>query len=452
MASSGTVTVRGRKGGDRARGGRKTSGLRRAAGWAVRLVGLFVVVLLVVGLGLGVRQPEPHAPSYSPTEQAQLDAEAGFTALAADARSAAALDPVAADVLVAIAEDLEVQADAVALPRSPVPPTRDPEGSGPILPSPGRSSTPGPVVTADGRAVLAGLRESALRSLRDAAQAEPGPGRVLAAAGANQWRNAVLLSVLLDADPGLPPADAVPATDLAAGTGVFSGLPGGPDAPSSPPSGHSDPPAATPPTGAPGADPGPSEAPFGGAGSVDPDVDCTDTPLGPDADREALREAKAAEERAAYGYDVAAALLPEPGDALARSGVHRAAADAAAERLALLCAPTDPAPAGHALSTAFRTDPAGAVRELEQDHAVFYVDLLATVGPDARAWAVTSYNAAVQRSLDAGTPLTALPGLEGAADPADGAAPGSTAPSGGVPAAGRPADGPSSGPSEPGDG
>ncbi|WP_162237553.1 DUF4439 domain-containing protein [Arthrobacter sp. Leaf234] len=423
------MTVRGRKGGDRAREGRRTSGLRRAAGWAVRLVGLFVAVLLVVGLGLGVRPPEPDGPSSSPTEQAQLDAEAGYTALAADARSAAALDPAAADVLTALAEDLEVQADAVALPRSPAAPTQDPEGSEPLLPSPEASSTPGPAVTADGRAVLAGLRESALRSLHDAAQAEPGPGRVLAAAGANQWRNAVLLSVLLGADPGLPPADAVPATDLAAGTGLFSGLPGGPDGPSSPPSVPSGPATAIAPTGAPGAGPGPSGARPGGAGTVDPDVECTDTPLGPDADRAALLEAKAAEERAAYAYDVAAALLPEPGDALARSGVHRAAADAAAERLALLCAPAGPAPAGHALGTGFRADPAGAVRELEQDHAVFYVDLLATVGPEARAWAVTSYNAAAQRSLDAGTPLTALPGLEDAADPAGGAAPGTTAPS-----------------------
>ena len=233
---------------------------------------------------------------------------------------------------------------------------------------------------------MALLRDSALRSLRDAGGAEPGPARVLASAGANQWRHAVVLGAALGEDPGLPPVEASPGADLTAGSA--SGSPGG-----------------------------------------DVPADCDGTPLGPEADRQALLSARTAEEQARFGYEVAAALLPEAAPLLARSATHGAAADAAARRLAGLCTEVAPAPAGFAIDRAFRADPAAALRELEEDHVGLYAGLVATVGPDTRAWAVASYNAAVQRSIDAGTPLVTFPGLGagpaasgqgGPTEPADG--------------------------------
>ncbi len=388
-------------GGQQGHGGTAASAAGRWALRAVRLVGLFLAVLLVVGVGVGMTPAEPQAPVHTAAEQAQLDAEGRYRALADDAREAAAADPALAGSLLSLADDLAAQADAVALPRpaassSPsaapgvpsAPPTGDPTGA---------ASAPAAVpAPADAARVLGLLRDSALRSLGDAVVAEPGPARVLASAGAGQWRHAVLLGAALGADPGLPSADAVPIGDLAGSTGLFA--------------------AAAP---APAARPAPS-APFV------PD-DCAGTPRGPEADRKALLGAKTAEDQARFGYEVAAALLPDPPALLARSSLHGAVADDAARRLAALCAPAAPAPAGFAIGPGFRADPAAALRELEREHAGLYAGLIPAVGPDTRAWAVGSFNAAAQRSLDAGTPLEAFPGLE------DGAA--------GTPAPQEPADG-----------
>ncbi|MCU1633073.1 MAG: hypothetical protein JWM61_1725, partial [Micrococcaceae bacterium] len=229
------------------------------------------------------------------------------------------------------------------------------------------------------------------------------------------------------------PADALSATDLAAGTGLFADL-------SDPQAGSPVEPAAdtpSPPTSSlspaeagvdeepdekPAAEP--DEEPADRAASGTPPADCSGTPVGPGADRQALLTAKTAEDQARYGYDVAAAVLPEPDEGLARSAIHRAAADAAARRLAELCVPVDPAPAGFALGPEFRADPVSALRELEEDHAELYAGLVATTGPDVRAWAIAAYNAAAQRSLEAGTPLAAFPGLDGTAGGTTGASPG----------------------------
>ncbi len=374
----------------------------RPARWVARLVGLFLAVLLVVGIGVGMAPAEPQAPVYSASEQVQLDAEGRYRALAADARAAAAADPALAGTLQAVADDLAAQADAVALPRSPAP-SGSPAGPTPAASPTPASATPqavdpsaasAPVGAAE---VLHLLHDSALRSLRDAVGAAPGPARVLASAGAGQWRHAALLGAALDVDAALPSADALPAADLAAGTGLFAGADRDPAVPSA----HA----------SPGSEPGPG-APPGGV-----PADCDGTPQGPEADRQALLSAKTAEDRARFGYEVAAALLPDTPALLARSSVHGTAADAAADRLADLCVPPAPAPAGFVIGGDFRADPAAALRDLEQEHAGLYAGLIPAVGPDTRAWAVAAFNAAAQRSLDAGTPLGPFPGLQDAPEP-----------------------------------
>ncbi|BBE22317.1 hypothetical protein MN0502_12000 [Arthrobacter sp. MN05-02] len=322
---------RAQAGGQQERGDRVATAAGTALRWSAWLVGLFIVVLLAVGAWLLLGSSEPPARVYSPSEQAQLDAEGRYRGLAADARAAAAADPALAERLTAIASDLEAQAAAVSLPRPPAgaPAGKDgATGASPPAPTSGAptSAAPAPSSTAapaDPVRLLAMLRDSSLRSLSDAVDAEPGPARVLASAGANQWRQAVLLGAALGVGTELPAADAMTADDLGPEQGPSVG-PAGSATPSSEP-------AASGGVASRDAASGPT-----GAGPARPE-DCAGTPLGPAADRQALLGATRAEEQARYGYEVAAALLPDPAPALALSAAHRAAADTAAERLAALC-------------------------------------------------------------------------------------------------------------------
>jgi hypothetical protein len=340
---------------------------RRVLRWFARLIGLAIVVVLVVGIGLGIRGTEPEEPSYSASEQAQLDAEERFRTLSDDARALATVRPDAAEELTRLAADLEVQAAAVALPRSPASAVAEHPGDGTTSEpdSAANAATAGPTAAGappvDGPGMVSLLRESALWSLRHAVDADPGPARVLASAGTNQWRHAVLLGEVLDADPGLPPPASLPLVEDVDGQG-----------------GHEE---------------------------------CSGTAFGPDADRRSLLDAKQSEDRAHYGYEVAAALVEDRAGALERAAQHRAAAESAAQHLAALCDPAPPAPAGFLLDGSFRADPSEALRQLEQDHVELYADLVSMVGPETRAWAVVALNAAVQRSMDTGAGLTALPGL-----------------------------------------
>ncbi len=376
MGSSGTVTTRVQGDGRQAPPSRTASTARRVVRWFARLIGLVIVVVLVVGIGLDVRTPEPEGASYSASEQAQLDAEERFRSLSTDARTLAASRPDAAEQLTGLAADLEAQAAAVALPRSPASAAAgaQEDGSTPEPDSAADTVAPDPTATGapplDDARLVSLLRESALRSLRSAVDAEPGPARVLASAGTNQWRHAVLLGVALDADPGLPPPASLPLIEDAGDQGQHE--------------------------------------------------ECAGTPLGSAADRRSLLTAKQAEDRARYGYEVAAALVEDRAGTLDRAAQHRAAAESAARHLTVLCEPAPPAPAGFLLDASFRADPSEALRRLEEDHVELYAGLVSTVGPQSRAWAVVALNIAVQHSMDAGARLTPLPGL------GDGPAAGST--------------------------
>lgn len=375
------MTKQGRASRQQEGGGRNTStagpalsALRRSA----KLVGLLLVVLLVAGIGTVLRSPEPPARVYSAAEQAQLDAEERYRSLAAAARAAAMLRPDLAEQLTAVAADADVQADAVSLPRPPLPaaagaatasgtsrPDPTDGGTGAVAGSPAPATPP-----SDGAQMVSMLHDSALRSLRDAVGAGPGPGRVLASAGANQWRHAVVLGEAMGIDPGLPAAESLSAAEL-------GGAPHAADDTS-------------------GSEP----------------EECAGTLRGSDADRRALRTAKDAEDRARYGYEVAAAQLEDRVGTLARAAAHGAAAEEAAGHLADLCVPAVPAPAGFAVGPALRADPAAALQELEQDHVALYAGLVAAVGPEIRGWAVAELTAAVQRSIGSGAALEPLPGLQ----------------------------------------
>ncbi len=340
---------------------------RSAGPWLLRVAAGFVLVLVLLTLGLGGGTADGHRIVSSAAQQAQLDAEGRFRTLAEQARAATGTDPALAARLAPLAADLDVQAAAVALPRPPG------GGTAPALSVPPLTPAATPGSAAD---LLPALRESALRSLRDAVTADPGPGRVLAAAGANQWRHAVLLGEALGVEPGLPSPDATVTAAVTAGEPAVGQEPGQAE----------------------GQEPGQAGA-------------CAGTPLGPEADRVALQSARSAEEQAGYGYEVAAGLLDDPAPALVRARLHADLAAAAAARLAELCVTVPPAPLAYTIDAAFRADPVAALRDVDQERAELYAGLLPTVGPGGRAWIVASFNAAAQRSLAAGTPLDALPGL-----------------------------------------
>ncbi len=351
-----------------------------------------------MGIGLDTDSHDPEPPIHSPFAQAQVDAEERYRTLAADLRMAAPAATALGPQLLSLASDLDAQADAVALPRPAESPVDDARTDGP---SPiGDPSAPAegasPDITPDAPAptpadVLQRLRASSLLSLLSAVDAEPGPSRVLAAAGANQWRHTVLLADALGEDSGLPAAGSFPAADLSAGTGLFADV--------------------APPVPAATADAS-SPAPAGAGDEASADTgDCVGTPLGSDADRRALLTALTAEEQAGYAYEVAAALQPEQGGLLEESALHAAAADTAADRLAALCSPADPAPPGFALGQVFRADPVAALRVMEQEHAAMYAGVIPTVSRAERGWAIASLTASVQRSASAGTALETFPGL-----------------------------------------
>ena len=429
MASSIPVGSRRPTGGEQGSDEPVDAAFGRPLRWSLVVLAALVAVLVVTGIALDARSDGSAEPARSPAEQSQLDAEARFRSLAASARGVATTDPALAERLGSLAADLEAQADAVALPQVPGPegPGQDstPTSAGqPNAPSPTSSLTGAPSTAAPAPPtapdVLQLLSESTLASLLAAVDADPGPSRVLASAGVNQWRHTALLAGALGVEPPLPPAGTFPAADLSAGTGVFARV-----AASVPTTGQTGVPASTP------------EA----SGDGEPLGECSGTPLGSDADRRALATVRLAEEEARYAYEVAAARLPDQRGLLERSAAHAEAAAEAGHRLATLCVGAGPAAAGFALGAEFRENPSSALRGLEQEHLELYAGVVPSVSRDLRSWAIAALSTAVQRSAAMGIPVETFPGLPTPAPASTGGAPDDGTPTDGTTTDGGAADG-----------
>ncbi|KNC18994.1 hypothetical protein AC792_08810 [Arthrobacter sp. RIT-PI-e] len=360
-------------------------------------LGAVVTPLLITWIAADALPGAPVVPAPSRAGQAQRDAEERYRALAGDARivagSPTAADPALAVRLGDLAADLEAQADAVAPPR-PV------EPSATEVPDDAAQAAPAPSV-AD---VLQRLGDSAPISLLPAADADPGPPGVLAAAGAHPRRHPAPLAEALGTAPPLTPAGVFPADHLLTGTGMFADAAARLAADRTDSADQEDDGTAD---GAAGTAPADESLPDGSrsdAGTVS--GKCAD------ADRHALRTVRLAEEGARYAYEVAAARLPGERDALlGRSATHAAAAEEAGRRLAALCASSDPVPPGFALDAGFDTDAPAALGRLEQQHVELYAGSVPSAGRETRAWVIAELTAAVQWTAAAGSPLETFPGL-----------------------------------------
>ena len=218
-----------------------------------------------------------------------------------------------------------------------------------------------------------GLAASASQRLADAARADGGMARLLAAVGTAQLLQASSLAAAVGAPA---PAVSVPAAPQLSGP-----CPG----PSAPPSSSADSVA--------GADTAAASLPGALAATVE-------------AEREAV-----------YGYQVALTRLTgtTAGPAAALLADHQALASGAEALGMMHCAPVPLRKPGYTLTSAFLAAPGAGLGALEASALPVYGDLVALSDGPTREWAISGLVGAARRSALWGADTGVLPGV--AADP-----------------------------------
>ena len=351
-----------------------------------RIALLACLALVVVSLGIVLSPRSPEEPAEPPfSEQARSAALAETMRLRAageelDGSGSGGTKPAVAQTV----SLLTSQARALLLPGQddPAPPLSPgpaaPAATPSAVPSGASSSVqPAAPLPPSAAALAAALADSAAQRLADAAVADGGMARLLAAVGTAQL---------------------LQASSLAAAAGVPA-----PDVPD---------PAAPKLSGAcPGAAATPSSSPDASAASA-----------GADAGAATLSGALAATVRteleSVYGYQVALTRLG--GEAAAGASEQLALHEAlAAESEALTrihCAPVPLREAGYTMEQDFLASPAAGLGGLESSALPVYGDLVALSEGQTRQWAIAGLVGAARRSALWGAQTGALPGL--AADPA----------------------------------
>ena len=271
--------------------------------------------------------------------------------------------------------------------------TPDPSGAATGAPSPDPSGTPtgaesAATLPASAAALATALADSAVQRLADAAVADGGMARLLAAVGTAQLLQASSLATAAGA-----PAPAVPDPAVPPLSGTC------PDAAASPSS-----PAATAASAA-------SAASAGSAGSAGADANAATLPG-------ALAATVRTELETVYGYQVA---LPRLGGAAAARAseqlvLHEALAAGAEALSRVHCAPVPQREAGYTTEQDFLANPAAGLGGLEASALPVYGDLVALSEGQTRQWAIAGLVGAARRSAVWGAETGALPGL--AVDPA----------------------------------
>lgn len=342
-----------------------------------RLALLACLALVVISLGMVLqpgKPPEPQEPP--PSEQARAAALADALQLrgAGERLGAASSDPAvpaaAAAALPAVTRTvslLTTQARALL-------PGRAQAAQPPRAPSAPATSEPAESAPASVNSLVADLARSGRQRLTDAATADGGMARLLAAVGTGQ----LLQSSSLAAAAGIPdPAAGLP--DL------------GPSAAA---------------TAVPSC---PAASAAGGSGA------------GTDGNASlpgALAALIRTELETIYDYQVALTRLDGAAAKTAAEDLARhEALVAGAESLSRAhCAPIPPREAGYALDPAFLASPGPGLAALETAALPAYGDLVAFSEGDTRRWAITGLLAAARRAASWGATTDAVPGL--AADPA----------------------------------
>lgn len=249
--------------------------------------------------------------------------------------------------------------------------------------TPAASASPGPAsastavseaAPASAASLATELAASASQRLTDAAVADGGMARLLAAVGTAQLLQASALATAAGA-----PAPAVPDPAAPQLSGVC------PSASASPSSS---------PAGAPaGNDPAPASLPAALAVTVETEFETV------------------------YGYQVALTRLggevaAPASEQLAR---HEALATGAEALSRMHCAPVPPREAGYTMAPDFLASPAAGLGGLEASALPVYGDLVALSDGETRQWAIAGLVGAARRSVLWGADTGALPGLT--ADP-----------------------------------
>ncbi|WAH98056.1 DUF4439 domain-containing protein [Arthrobacter sp. MMS18-M83] len=354
----------------------------RSHGWTRALL-LALLAVLVVGVGAVLVPSEAGKPRAVPfSETARSEALSATEALLGSASllegttagGAAAGEASVGSGLADSVTLLTSQARAL-LPASgqqASSTSRTPGGASPKPASPG-SASPSPAATPDTTtrtAFVSALSSSASRRLADAAQADGGTARLLAAVGTSQLLEASRLATIW----GLPvPEATVGAT-----------------------------PAPTPAAGCPAL----------------PGMSATAVPTpGTSSSRADLPAAVAAvvssEQEAIYAYQVALTKLDAKASATAARWLarHQELLRGAEALGRLHCAATPPREAGYRLPASFAAKPGAALGGMEASSLTAYADLVALSEGETRQWAIDGLVDAAKRSQAWGTPVGPFPGL-----------------------------------------
>jgi hypothetical protein len=339
----------------------------------------------VVSLGIAFKPGNPPKPPEPPfSEQARAAALADALQLrtaseqlgAAPAGTGRPAAPAAARAAVTRTVSL-LTTQARALLRPGRTPAAAPTTS---ATSAAATSAAASAAPADAAGLAADLATSGRQRLGDAAAADGGMARLLAAVGTAQ----LLQSSALAAAAGAPdPAGSVPAP--------------GPAAPDAAPAGSCSAATASPsaaPASSPGAAAGNAELPGALAALISTELETV------------------------YGYQVALTRLD---GAAARSAAgqlarHEALVSAAESLSRSQCAPIPPREPGYALDPSFLASPGPGLAALEAATLPAYADLVALSDGETRKWAISGLLGAARRAALWGANPGPVPGL--AADPA----------------------------------
>ncbi|MHC6220223.1 DUF4439 domain-containing protein [Arthrobacter sp. MMS24-S77] len=323
----------------------------RSHGWTRALL-LALLAVLVVGVGAVLVPRDAGKPRAVPfSEAARSEALSAAESLLESASLLESTDTVML---------LTNQAQALLPPSSPA-------ASNTPSASPGPSASQGRPTRAG---FVSALSSSASRRLADAAKANGGTARLLAAVGTSQLLESSRLATIW----GLPVPAATPeATSAPAPAPSCPALPGT---------------SATAPT-----------AP--GTGSVQADLPT------------ALAAVVSSEQEAIYAYQVALTKLDAKASATAATWLarHQELLRGAEAQGRLHCVATPPREAGYRLPASFAAKPGAALGSMEASSLTAYADLVALSEGETRQWAVDGLVDAAKRTQALGTPVGPFPGL-----------------------------------------
>lgn len=344
----------------------------RSHGWTRALL-LALLAVLVVGVGTVLIPRDTGKPQAVPfSETARSEAFSATEALLGSASllegttpgGAAAGDAASGSGLADSVTLLTTQARALLTssgqPASSA--SRTPGGGSPTPPA-----TPDRTTRTD---FVSALSLSAARRLADAAQADGGTARLLAAVGTSQLLESSRLATIW----GLPvPAAAAGSTPAPTPAPSCPTLPGMPAA----------------------------AAPTPGTASSRADLPA------------AVAAVVSSEQEAVYAYQVALTKLDAKASATAATLLarHQDLLRGAEAQGRLHCVATPPREAGYRLPASFAAKPVSALGSMEASSLTAYADLVAMSDGETRQWAIDGLVDAAKRSQAWGTPVGPFPGL-----------------------------------------